>query len=62
MIKEVQRLTIQPGEVLVFKVNGKVSNEQIVRIRSSLEQLIGDGHKILILDDQADLMVIPAPN
>lgn len=62
VIQEVMRLSLTPGEVLVFKLKGRATAEQVENVSKYLRRLLGEDHRVLILDDRADLFVIPAPN
>lgn len=56
-IKEVERLTLKPGDVLVVKVPSRLSPEARAGLRESLRALFPE-HKCAILEEGMTLEVV----
>lgn len=52
------KLALAPGDVLVVKVAGRLTQQMVDAIGARLRSTIGDGHKLLIIDDLVNLSVL----
>jgi hypothetical protein len=50
-VAEIARITINPGEHLIIRVNGRLPKEAHESIRKSFGGIIPEGSKVLILED-----------
>jgi hypothetical protein len=60
-LEEVRRLTVRPGDVLVFRFKHALPQERIHRIGEYLKAKLGDDVKILVLDGGTSLDVLEPP-
>lgn len=56
-IGEVQALHVGPGEVLVIKLNGTASQEQMQQVRLTAKSLFGD-IGFVVIDDEVQLLKV----
>lgn len=59
-VEDVQRLHLEPGDTLVFKVRRDLTPEQAERIREVAKQALPD-HRFLVLTEGIDLQVVEPP-
>lgn len=52
------RLSLAPGEVLVFKTATALSRDQRLRIGDDLRRSVGEDVKVLVLEEGCDLAVL----
>jgi hypothetical protein len=58
---DVKRLSLGPNDVLVAKYNGQIDEKTARRIRDQLEATLPiNGSKIIVIDDNVDLLVLEA--
>lgn len=54
---DVQRLSLHPGDVIVLKVTGKVSEEMGRHLKGTMENVM-PGHKCLVLESGMEIGLI----
>lgn len=55
---EIAKLELRPGDLLVAKINMRVTSEVIDQIRESIARCVPDGVKFVVLDETIDFSVI----
>jgi len=61
LIKEVAVLKMEPGDILVVKIDQKISSSQFWTIKTMLRKILKDSGKenqIVVLDESADLEIL----
>ncbi|MDX0572174.1 hypothetical protein GOD68_18265 [Sinorhizobium medicae] len=56
-IEDIRRIELKPGDKLVLKVSGRVSEEMAVRLRKHLEDF-APGVPVLVLDASVSLEIL----
>ena len=59
-IEEIKVMRLLPGDTLVLRVDRALSQEVAVRITKTVEPLIPEGVKVLVLDRYMSLEVVRA--
>lgn len=54
------KLRLEPGDVLVVKVNERLTHEAAYRVRRQMETFVVGSNKILVIDPSCDLSVLTA--
>ena len=54
-IESIQALRLQPGDVLAFRLNGRLLPEQLAYLRSYLKGQLPEGVKVLLLDHHIEI-------
>lgn len=57
---QIARLALGPGDILVFSTPRTLSRDAFDRIRKTLQELLGDSRKVLILDAGCELSALTA--
>lgn len=58
VLEHLKVLRLEPGDVLVFRYPGRISTEGFGRLRTRFAEAFGEQHKVIALEDGADLGVV----
>jgi hypothetical protein len=61
-LESIRRVDIKPGETLVATLPGTATRQEVEEVRDSLHRLLPDGVKVLVVNSNVDLNVIPCPS
>ena len=57
-IESVKRIALNPGDVVVVTVQGRLPMARFVEIKALVAAAVGPGHNVIVLDSYADLSVL----
>jgi len=55
---DIAKYSLEPNDILVFKVQQRLNDRDFERLTAHIKRVVGDGVRILILDEDVDLDVI----
>jgi hypothetical protein len=58
---EIRRLRLEPGDILVFKVNPRPTVAMMERMREQLRKMLPSGYPAIILEGSVDMTVVSKP-
>ena len=58
---DVQRLTLGPNDIVVLTVGSRISTETALRLKTWMQDAIGTGNKVVVIDSDIKVGVLAAP-
>jgi len=58
LIKEMQVLELRPGDVIVLKMKGLVSEKVWPRITENFKKIVGKDNKVMLLEDGMEIGIL----
>lgn len=63
VIKRVERMRLEPGDIIVISTERPISADAVLRMRATVKAFLDDpNRKVMILDNGVGIKILPGPS